>query len=76
VSAWHPSQSVRLIGVGVSSLGPPVRQLSFWEDDFRKEARLLSAVDELRNRYGDKIVIRASNMPVSKDRNDNRHKSS
>jgi DNA polymerase-4 len=76
VSAWHPSQAVRLIGVGVSSLGPPVRQLSFWEDDFKKEARLLSAVDELRNRYGDKIVIRASNMPISKDINDNRHKSS
>lgn len=76
VGAWHPSQAVRLIGVGVSGLGPPVRQLSLWEDDFRKEARLLSAVDELRDRYGDKIVIRASNLSIAKGRNDNRPKSS
>ena len=75
LGAWHPSHAVRLIGVGVSGLGPPVRQLSLWEDDFRKEARLLSAVDELRNRYGDKIVIRASNLSMVKDRNANRSKS-
>lgn len=28
---WNPGQAVRLLGVGASSLGPPIRQLTFWE---------------------------------------------
>jgi DNA polymerase IV len=28
---WHPRQAVRLLGVGASSLGPPVRQLMLWD---------------------------------------------
>ncbi len=75
VSAWQPSNAVRLVGVGVSGLGPPVRQLTLWEDDFQKEARLISAVDKLRDRYGDKIVIRASNLSMGKRKNNNQPKS-
>ena len=33
---WRKGQPLRLIGVGVSGLGPPVRQLSLWDDEFRK----------------------------------------
>jgi DNA polymerase IV len=50
---------VRLIGVGVSNLSPPVRQLSLWDDDHEKHHKLLSAVDELRERYGKDIITRA-----------------
>lgn len=65
---WREGQPVRLIGVGVSGLGPPVRQLSLWEhfDEHQsttaseKDRRLQTAVDILRDRYGDQIVYRGS----------------
>lgn len=51
-------KAVRLIGVGVSGLGPPVRQLSLWDDDADKVRRLQSVLEELRRRYGEKIIRR------------------
>jgi DNA polymerase IV len=50
---------VRLIGVGVSNLSQPVHQLSLWDDDHEKHHKLLSAVDQLRERYGKDIIKRA-----------------
>jgi DNA polymerase-4 len=61
-SNWSPGRPVRLIGVGVSNLGPPVHQLHLWEDDHQKEANLLSAVDRLRKRYGRDIIKRAQTL--------------
>jgi len=49
---WKQGRPVRLIGVGVSSLGSPARQLSFWDEKGQKERRLLEAMDQLRQRYG------------------------
>jgi len=63
---WRKGQPVRLLGVGVSGLGPPVRQLSLWDDAAEKERRLQAAVDALRERYGRNIVQRASR--IKKDR--------
>jgi DNA polymerase-4 len=57
-SVWRKNQPVRLIGVGVSGLGPPARQLSFWDSDWEKEKRLLEAVDRLKTRFGEKAVQR------------------
>jgi DNA polymerase-4 len=54
----RPGQAVRLIGVGVSGLGYPVRQLSLWEADSERSRRLMTAVDELRERYGDHVIRR------------------
>lgn len=54
----RPGQAVRLVGVGVSSLGFPVRQLKLWEADSDKSRRLMSAIDELRGRYGDHVIRR------------------
>lgn len=59
---WRKGQPLRLIGVGVSGLGPPVRQLSLWDDKSEKERRLQAAVDTLRERYGRNIVQRASRI--------------
>jgi DNA polymerase IV len=56
---WYPGKPVRLIGVGVSGLGPPVHQLGLWEDDHQKEAKLLNAMDKLRERFGGDIIKRA-----------------
>jgi DNA polymerase-4 len=52
-----PHEAVRLIGVGVSGLGPPVRQLSLWDaPDAERSARLQEAVDELRTKYGANVI--------------------
>jgi DNA polymerase IV len=56
----HPTgKPVRLIGVGVSNLTLPARQLSLWDDDYQRESQLLTAVDSLRGRYGKDIIRRA-----------------
>jgi len=60
---WTKGKPVRLIGVGVSGLGPPVHQLQLWGDDHQKEAHLLNAVDQLRDRYGRDIIRRAHHLP-------------
>jgi DNA polymerase-4 len=49
-------QPVRLIGVGVSGLGFPVRQLSLWDTESQKLRRLQDAIDELREKYGDRVI--------------------
>ena len=51
-------QAVRLIGVGVSGLGPPIRQLSLWDTRSEKSRRLQEAVDALKEKYGDKAIHR------------------
>jgi len=59
---WPKGKPVRLIGVGVSNLGPPVYQLNLWDDDHQKEENLLHAVDELRERFGRDIIKRAGQV--------------
>jgi DNA polymerase-4 len=50
--AWQPGEPVRLIGVGTSKLTSGAQQLSLWNTHSQKERRLLTAMDELRERYG------------------------
>lgn len=52
----RPGQAVRLIGVAVSGLGPPVRQLELWDTTTEKSRRLRVAIDELRERYGEEVI--------------------
>lgn len=51
-------QAVRLIGVGVSGLGMPMRQLELWETGSEKERVLQKTMDELREKYGDNAIKR------------------
>lgn len=51
-------QAVRLIGVGVSGLGSPMRQLELWETGFEKERKLQEILDELRGKYGNNAIKR------------------
>ena len=51
-------QAVRLIGVGVSGLGFPLRQLTLWDTGSEKHRRLTTAIDVLREKYGDKVIHR------------------
>jgi DNA polymerase-4 len=51
-------QLVRLIGVGVSNLGPPIRQLELWGQESEKARKLQVIMDELRAKYGKNIIDR------------------
>jgi DNA polymerase-4 len=51
-------QAVRLIGVGVSGLGVPMRQLELWEGGSEKERKLQEVVDELKEKFGDDAIKR------------------
>ena len=53
-----PYQAVRLIGVGVTGLGQPIRQLGLWDVDSEKERKLQEAVDELHEKYGRNVIKR------------------
>ena len=68
---WPPNQPVRLLGVGVSGFEQQARQLTLWdvaeemESEARKsekEQRLEAALQNLRARFGDKAVLRASDV--------------
>jgi nucleotidyltransferase/DNA polymerase involved in DNA repair len=51
-----PNQAVRLIGVGVSGLGAPIRQLGLWDVDSEKSRKLQEAVDALQEKYGKDVI--------------------
>jgi DNA polymerase-4 len=67
-----PNQAVRLIGVGVTGLGQPIRQLGLWDTseagrraavrmDSEKEHKLQAVLDKLQEKYG-KNIIKRGNM--------------
>jgi DNA polymerase-4 len=51
-------KAVRLIGVGVSGLCPPLRQLELWGVDAEKSRRLQEALDKVRAKFGEKAIRR------------------
>lgn len=51
-------QAVRLIGVGVSGLGEPMRQLELWDTNSEKERKLQEILDTLTEKYGEKAIKR------------------
>jgi DNA polymerase-4 len=51
-------RAVRLIGVGVSGLNQPLRQLGLWDENAEKRRRLQEAVDRLQERYGQQAIQR------------------
>ena len=51
-----PNQAVRLIGVGVSGLGAPIRQLGLWDMDNERSSRLQQAMDTLNEKYGRDVI--------------------
>lgn len=56
-SVWEEGRPVRLIGVGASRLAERAHQLSLWDTPNQKERRLLDALDTLRDRYGNDIIV-------------------
>jgi len=55
-SVRKPNQYVRLIGVGVSGLGAPIRQLGLWDVDGEKSRKLQEALDSLQDKFGRDVI--------------------
>jgi DNA polymerase-4 len=55
-ATWTDGRAVRLIGVGAAHLSDRAHQLSLWDTPDEKERRLLEALEDLRERFGDDIV--------------------
>ena len=55
-SVRKSNQFVRLIGVGVSGLGAPLRQLGLWDADYEKSRKLQEAVDVLQENFGSDVI--------------------
>jgi DNA polymerase-4 len=59
-SVRKPNEAVRLIGVGVSGLGAPIRQLGLWDTESEKERKLQALLDQLQEKYGDHVIKRGT----------------
>ena len=59
-SVRKPNQPVRLIGVGVSGLGEPVRQLGLWDTDSEKSRKIQEVLDTLQEKYGKDVIKRGN----------------
>ncbi len=49
---------VRLLGVGVSNLGPPARQMELWGQNNEKARKVQAALDALQEKFGKKVIDR------------------
>ena len=45
-----------MIGVGVTGLGAPIRQLGLWDMDVERSRRLQQAMDTLNEKYGKDVI--------------------
>ena len=63
---WQSGRLVRLLGVGVTSLDKPHRQLALWDDQSSKKEELTRAVDDLRERFGKDIIRHADTLKPKK----------
>ncbi|MCL6431690.1 MAG: DNA polymerase IV [Anaerolineae bacterium] len=60
-ATWRTGTPVRLLGVSISGLvETPVRQLGLFGDDDGRWMRLSRALDDIRNRYGEQAIRRAT----------------
>src|SRR5262245_5614552 len=63
---WPRGQAVRLIGVGVSGLGAPPRQLSLWDaptpEEQARHERVRAALAAIHSRFGAGALRRASEL--------------
>ncbi len=70
---WTPGRAVRLLGVGVSNLGTPIRQLDLFDQSWEEDERLLNAIDSIRKRYGPDAVRRAGALRPTRRSPDTDH---
>ncbi|MBZ0297292.1 MAG: DNA polymerase IV [Anaerolineae bacterium] len=62
-NAWIKGQPVRLLGVGLSGFENAAQQLGLWDGaETERKGRLQSALDDLRERFGDDVIQRGSHL--------------
>ncbi len=59
---WRRGRPVRLLGVGVANLGPPIRQLQLFDHAWEEDHQLLRAVDSIREKYGSSALRRGVHL--------------
>ena len=59
-SVRKSNQAVRLIGVGVTGLGEPIRQLGLWDIDHEKSRKVQDVLDTLQEKYGKDVIKRGN----------------
>ncbi len=59
---WRPGHPVRLLGVGVGSLGKQARQMTLWDAPDERSEQLQVAVRSLRQRFGEYAIRRADEL--------------
>jgi DNA polymerase-4 len=67
-ATWSAGRPVRLIGVAVSGLGAPMRQLNLFDRGWEEDARLMQAVDAIRERFGQQALQRAATLKANRRR--------
>lgn len=65
-SLWQGDRPVRLIGVGVAGLAPRTHQMSLFDTPNEKERRLLTALDELHEKFGKRSVVSGDRVAKNK----------
>lgn len=65
---WEGNRPVRLIGVGVAGLEDTVHQMSLFDTPNEKEHRLLTALDELHEKFGKGSVVSGDILDSKKHR--------
>lgn len=68
--AWRKGRAVRLMGVGMTDLGHPMRQLTLFDRTWEQDARLLKAIDNIRARYGGDALRRGGSLRPKRDERD------
>jgi DNA polymerase-4 len=61
-TVWDPTRSVRLLGVGVSGLDSPPRQIGLWDRDWEKERKIQDLLDQVHDRFGEDVLSRGINI--------------
>ncbi len=65
---WNGKTPIRLIGVGISGLQPPSKQLSLWDKtDYTKLAHLEAAIHQVKSKFGEDSISKGIPSNASKD---------
>jgi DNA polymerase-4 len=59
---WQAGQKVRLVGVGVSGLSDQPRQMGLFDVPDERAEKLTATVSAMRARFGEKAIVRGSEM--------------
>jgi hypothetical protein len=57
-----------LIGIGISGLGSPARQLELWDKNAQKARKLQQALDKLEEKYGEDVIKRGKVYKQAKEK--------